>query len=76
MSCKFIQGDGFNAFQCTPNEGLYFGNFEGAIRPNNKPYDELECRHTHRTEMKGVLTCLDCCYIYNEKTLDWEEPCY
>lgn len=73
MACKFIVGDGFTAFQCTPGKSLLKGDFIEAVKDRKKPYDELECRHTNRTEMSGVLTCLDCCATYNENLFQWEE---
>jgi hypothetical protein len=71
MACKFIRGNNYTAFQCDPDV-LSCGP-DGIFDPNgNKPYDDLECRHNRRKEMKGVLTCLDCCATYNETTLEWE----
>lgn len=77
MGCKFVRGENFTAFQCTPCESYLSHGPDGIFDPKgNKPYDDLECRHNRRKEIKGVITCLDCCYIYNETTLEWEENCY
>lgn len=75
MGCKLIYGNDYNAFQCTPGASFERGCDNDGIfeKKRNIPYDELECRHTNRVEMKGVLTCLDCCAIYNENTLEWVE---
>lgn len=73
MACIFIVGDGFTAIQCTPGASFMSGNDGIFEQKRNRPYDDLECRHTNRTEMKGVLTCLDCCATYDERTLDWIE---
>ena len=71
MPCKFGKKDGVTFFQCTP------GNFEymsdGVYGPDHgKPYDEGECRHDNRFELKGVLTCKDCCATYNERRMEWQ----
>jgi hypothetical protein len=72
MACKIVRGDNFTAFQCNPGESLLSCGPDGIFDPKgNKPYDDLECRHTRRKEMKGILTCLDCCATYNETTLEW-----
>jgi hypothetical protein len=74
MACKFIRGDNFTALQCNPGESLLKYGPDGIFDPKgNKPYDEFECRHNYRKEIKGVLTCLDCCATYNEITLEWSE---
>lgn len=38
-----------------------------------QPYADGECRHPHRVDNKGVLTCTDCGATYNESTLEWEK---
>lgn len=64
MPCKFMQGKGFNAFQCATNP-LAGPSFEIA-----EP--EKECKHLKIFEHKGVFTCQDCGFIRNETTLNWE----
>lgn len=64
MSCKFVQGKGFNAFHCTVNP-LGGPSFEIA-----EP--EKECKHLKTFENRGILTCQDCGFIRNETTLNWE----
>lgn len=68
MPCKFVKGEGFTAFQCTPNEYQTFGVVE---YPNNKPYEDGECCHDRRFELKGVFTCQDCGATYHEESLSW-----
>jgi hypothetical protein len=36
-----------------------------------QPYEDGECRHERRLDVRGTLTCQDCGYIYDETTLTW-----
>jgi len=69
MSCRLVKkSDGVTAFQCTPNEFQTFGVVDGQ---NKIPYDEGECQHRNRFELKGLLRCKDCASVYDEATLTW-----
>jgi hypothetical protein len=38
-----------------------------------KPYEEHECRHPHKLNIRGEWWCQNCGMRYNETTLTWEE---
>jgi hypothetical protein len=77
MACKIVRGDGFIGFQCTtsPLGGPHLPDDIGEEGRNLlNPYDERECAHENRFDRNGLLTCLDCAMVYDERTLTWVLP--
>jgi hypothetical protein len=69
MSCNFIKGGGFTGFQCSINEMGGPNLIEEDV--NKGPYEDGECKHFKRFELKGVLTCKDCGATYDEDLMEW-----
>lgn len=60
--------ENLTVFKCCPNEYLTFGT---EVQHDDKPYHDDECKHVNRFENRGVLTCQDCCAVYDDVILEW-----
>ena len=67
------ENDKLTFHQCNPDPafGGYHEPFGEAAGDRLHPYEDGECRHDHRFDDHGILTCEDCGMIYDETILEW-----
>jgi len=71
MNGKIVKGKGYVGIQCTIDQFKEMSHKEICGRERLDPYCEDECHHSHRSEHRGQLVCLDCSAVYDDNTMCW-----